>query len=82
MSLSEKIKGIHNQILELGQCPDQYQTCQEYYFDENSRTLDLVSKILLYCERFSEKYSKYFRSKQVLQNHLRQTPNLVQKHSI
>ena len=45
MSLSEKIKGIYNQILELVQCPDQYQTWQEYYFDENSRILDLVSKI-------------------------------------
>ena len=30
MSLSEKIKGIHNQILEFVQYPDQYQTCQEY----------------------------------------------------
>ena len=63
MSLSEKIKGIHNQILELVQCPDQYQTWQEYYFDENSRILDLVSKIQSSCEGFSEKSSKYFRSK-------------------
>ena len=30
MSLSEKIKGIHNQVLELVQCPDQYQICQEF----------------------------------------------------
>ena len=43
-SLSE-IKGIHNQILELVQCPDQYQTCQEYYFNENSRIIDLASNI-------------------------------------
>ena len=26
-SLSEKIKGVHNQLLELVQRPDQYQTC-------------------------------------------------------
>ena len=30
MSLSEKIKGIHNQILEFVHYPDQHQTCQEY----------------------------------------------------
>ena len=45
MSLSEKTKGIHNQILEPVQCPDQYQTCHEFYFYENFRILDLVSKI-------------------------------------
>ena len=58
MSLSEKIKGIHNQILELVQCPDQYQTCQEHYFNENSRIIVLVSKIQSYFEKFSENSSK------------------------
>ena len=48
-SLSEKIKGVHNQLLELVQRPDQYQTCQEYYFNENSRIIDLVSKTQSYC---------------------------------
>ena len=43
MSLSEKNKGTHNQILDLVQCPDQYQTSQEYYFNENSIIIDLVS---------------------------------------
>ena len=57
MFLSEKIKGIHNQIPELVQCPDQYQTCQEYYFNENSRIIDLVSKIQSNCENFCEKSS-------------------------
>ena len=66
MSLSEKIKSIHNQILELVQCPDQYQTCQEYYFNENSRIIDLVSKIQSYCQKFSEKSSKSSRSKRII----------------
>ena len=66
MSLSEKIKSIHNQILELVQCPDQYQTCQEYYFNENSRIIDLVSKIQSYCQKFSEKFSKSSRSKRII----------------
>ena len=57
MFLSEKIKGIHNQIPELVQCPDQNQTCQEYYFNENSRIIDLVSKIQSYHANFSEKSS-------------------------
>ena len=43
MSLSEKNKGTHNQILDLVQYPDQYQTSQEYYFNENSIIIDLVS---------------------------------------
>ena len=43
MSLSEKNKGTHNQILDLVQCPDQYQTSQEYYFNENSIIIYLVS---------------------------------------
>ena len=43
MSLSEKNKGTHNQILDLVQCPDQYQISQEYYFNENSIIIDLVS---------------------------------------
>ena len=63
VSLSEKIKGIHNQILELVQCPDKYQTYQEYYFNENSRIIDIVSKIQSYCDKFSEKSSKSFKSK-------------------
>ena len=66
LSLSEKIKGIHNQILELVQCPDQYQTCQEYYVNENSRIIDLVSKIQSYCQKFSEKSSKSSRSKRII----------------
>ena len=66
LSLSEKIKGIHNQILELVQCPDQYQTCQEYYVNENSRIIDLVSKIQSYCQKLSEKSSKSSRSKRII----------------
>ena len=63
MSLSEKDKGIHNQILELVQCPDQYQTSQEYYVNENSIIIDLVSKIQSYCEKCSEKSSKSSKPK-------------------
>ena len=63
MSLSEKNKGINNQILELVQCPDQYQTSQEYYFNENSIIIDLVSKIQPHCEKCSEKSSKSFKPK-------------------
>ena len=58
MSLSQKNKRMYNQILELVQCPDQYQTCQEYYSNENSRIIDLVLKIQSYCEKFSDKSSK------------------------
>ena len=50
-------------MLQLVQFPDQYQTCQEYYFHENSRITDLVSKIQSYCEKFSEKSSKSSTSK-------------------
>ena len=50
-------------MLDLVQCPGQYQTCQEYYFNENSRITDLVSKIQSYCEKFSEKSSKSSTSK-------------------
>ena len=50
-------------MLELVQFPDQYQTCQEYCFNENSRITDLVSKIQSYCEKFSEKSSKSSTSK-------------------
>ena len=38
-------------------------TCQEYYFNENSRIIDLVSKIQSYCEKFTEKFSKSSKSK-------------------
>ena len=48
-SLSEKIKGVQNQLLELVQRPDQYQTCQKYHFNANSRIIDLVSKTQSYC---------------------------------
>ena len=63
MSVPEKIKCIHNELLDLVQCPDQYQTCQEYYFNEISWIIDLVSKIQSYCEKLSEKSSKPSRSK-------------------
>ena len=63
MSLSGKIKSIHNQILELVQCPDQYQTCQEYYFNENSTIIDLVSKIRSSFKKSSEKSPKSSKSK-------------------
>ena len=76
MSLSEKIKSIHNQILELVQCPDQYQTCQEYYFNENSRIIDLVLKIQSYVKNFLRNLPNL---KEVLQNHLCQVPNLIKK---
>ena len=38
-------------------------TCQEYYFNENSGIIDLVSKIQSYCEKFTEKFSKSSKSK-------------------
>ena len=45
MSLSAKIKGRHDQMLELVQYPDQYQTCQGNYFNKSSKIIDLVLKI-------------------------------------
>ena len=76
MTLSEKIKDIHNHILELVQCPDHYQTCQEYYFNENSRIIDLVLKIQSYVKNFLRNLPNL---KEVLQNHLCQVPNLIKK---
>ena len=76
LSLSEKIKGIHNQILDLVQCPDQYQTCQEYYFNEDFRIIDLYRKSNDTVKNFLRNLPNL---KDVLQNHLRQTPSLVQK---
>ena len=76
MTLSEKIKDIHNHTLELVQCPDHYQTCQEYYFNENSRIIDLVLKIQSYVKNFLRNLPNL---KEVLQNHLCQVPNLIKK---
>ena len=45
MSLSAKIKGRHDQMLELVQYPDQYQTYQGNYFNKSSKIIDLVLKI-------------------------------------
>ena len=63
MSLSQKNKRMYNQILELVQCPDQYQTCQEHYFNENSTIIDLVSKIRSSVKKSSEKSHKSSKSK-------------------
>ena len=57
ISISKKLKEIQKKLLEFTAFPDEYQVCREYCFEKNSQINDLMSKILEYHERFSDKNS-------------------------
>ena len=58
ISISTKLKELQDELISLTDCPDEFENYQEYYFELNSKIIDLIAEIDTYCESFSDKNSQ------------------------